>query len=129
MRIPLNIQDGHRAAFALLVAAIVAGCSDDSNTVAGPASRAARTPDAAHRPSAPLRAGSRGATENLAAQAWFDISIKANGTFKPRTRIDVAVTYTARFAASEADFPPHAPGDRIRQAIRLDRDVQDDTGT
>ena len=104
MRIPRNIQHGHRAAFALLVAAIVAGCSDDSDTVVGPAPRAARTPDAADRPSAPLRAGSRGATENLAAQAWFDISIKANGTFKPRTRIDVAVTYTARFAASEADF-------------------------
>lgn len=104
MRVPLNIQNGHRAAFALLVAAIVAGCSDDSDTVAGPAPRAARTPDAANRPSAPLRADSRGATENLAAQAWFDISIKANGTFKPRTRIDVAVTYTARFAASQADF-------------------------
>ncbi|MCY3700588.1 MAG: hypothetical protein OXH46_13300 [Gemmatimonadetes bacterium] len=104
MRIPPSIQNGRRAAFALLVAAVVAGCADDSDTVAGPAPRAARTPDAADRPSAPLRAGSRGATENLAAQAWFDIAIKANGTFKPRTRIDVAVTYTARFAASQADF-------------------------
>lgn len=104
MRIRPNNVNRHRAAFALLVAAIAAGCSDDSDTVAGPAPRAARAPDAADRSAAPFRAGSRGATENLAAQAWFDISIKANGTFKPRAPIDVAVTYTARFAASEADL-------------------------
>ena len=104
MRIRPNNVNRHRAAFALLVAAIAAGCSDDSDTVAGPAPRAARAPDAADRSAAPFRAGSRGATENLAAEGWFNISIKANGTFKPRAPIDVAVTYTARFATSQADL-------------------------
>ncbi|WP_420635494.1 PKD domain-containing protein [Candidatus Palauibacter sp.] len=104
MRIRPSNENRHRVAFALLVAAIVTGCSERAETVAGPAPRASERPNTARPSVVPVLGGSAGATEDMAAEAWFEISIEVDGTFKPHVPMDVIVTYTARFPSAQADL-------------------------
>ena len=88
----------------IAVAGLVAlvGCSD----VEGPDVERARSfsQEEGIRREQVSRGRSDGTTGNIAARKWFDISIDVGTNLRPRTPIELTVTYEGTFATTDADL-------------------------